>query len=347
MNFPNIGKVIYHDKQKKQRNGRGFALDILNILFSNLIAIPVIFFLIGILFAIFQINWLFRPKIHSFLTYFLLFSIGLKGGGAFMQHMTNDFLLLLGVMLAWGLIQPFISYWILRKFTKTDSATASAIAACFGSVSVMTFIAATAFLEKLHVPYETLVVAVLAMMEVPAILSGLFISKWRKKSVVDNTKNLWVHTLFNKTIFMLFLGMATGMICYWLQLSSVPAHILIVFKPCLCLFLLNMGLLIGKQRKDLNQFSWSLTLFGFYMPLIGGAFGIVLSYLFGLSVGTGTLIAVLIASASYIAVPAAVRIAIPEAKEAIYLPLALGIAFPFNVLIGIPIYYFSALKLLS
>ena len=108
-----------------------------------------------------------------------------------------------------------------------------------------------------------------------------------------------------------------------------------------------MGLLIGRQRKELNQFSWSLGLFGFYMPLIGGAFGIVLSYLFGLNAGTGTLIAVLCASASYIAVPAAVRIAIPEANEAIYLPLSLGIAFPFNVLIGIPIYYILALKILG
>ncbi|MBX9924066.1 MAG: sodium-dependent bicarbonate transport family permease [Rhabdochlamydiaceae bacterium] len=322
-------------------------MDILNILFSNLIAIPVIFFLLGILFSIFRINWLFRPKIHSLLTYFLLFSIGVKGGGAFMQHLTNDFFLLLGVILAWGLIQPFISYGILRKFTKTDAATATAIAACFGSVSVMTFVAATAFLEKLQVPYQTLVIAVLAMMEVPAILSGLFISKWKKESVVDNTKNLWIHTLFNKSILMIFLGMAIGMICYRLQLSYVPAGILMIFKPCLCLFLLNMGLLIGKQRKDLNQFSWSLTLFAFYTPLIGGAFGMALSYLFGLDVGTGTLIAVLIASASYIAVPAAVRIAIPAAKEALYIPLALGIAFPFNVLIGIPIYYFSALKLLS
>jgi hypothetical protein len=322
-------------------------MNILNITLNNLMEIPIICFLFGILLSILNMNWLFRHKFHSFLTYFLLFSIGLKGGGAFMEHSTSAFFSLLGTMIAWGLVQPFISYWILRKFTKIDSSTAAAIAACFGSVSVMTFIAATAFLEKLHVPYETLVIAILAMMEVPAILAGLFISKWRSESVVYNTKNLWIDTFFNKTILMIFLGMANGMIFYRLQLSYLPANILMVFKPCLCLFLLNMGLLIGKKRGDLNQFSWSLTLFGFYMPLIGGAFGIALSYFFGLDAGTGTLIAVLSASASYIAVPAAVRIAIPEAKEAIYLPLSIGIAFPFNLLIGIPIYYVSALKLLG
>lgn len=322
-------------------------MDVLSVIFSNLIAIPIICFLIGILFATFEINWLFRPKIHSLLTYFLLFSIGLKGGGSLMQHWNADFFLLLGIMIAWGLIQPFISYLILRKFTKTDKATAAAIAASFGSVSVMTFVGATAFLDKLDVPYETLVVAILAMMEIPAILSGLFISKWRNKSVTYDTESLWIHTLFNKTLLMIFLGMAIGIISYRLHMSYILDNFLIVFKPCLCLFLLNMGLLIGKQRKDLNQFSWSLSLFGFYMPLMGGAFGIALSYFFGLDAGTGTLIAVLGASASYIAVPAAVKIAIPEAKEAIYLPLSLGIAFPFNMLIGIPIYYFSYLRLMS
>lgn len=322
-------------------------MDIVNILLKNLIALPIICFLFGILFSVLRIDGLFRPKIHALLTYFLLFSIGLKGGGAFMQHSSNQFFSLLGIMITWGLTQPLISYWILRRFTKTDGSTAAAIAACFGSVSVMTFAAGAAFLEKLHVSYETLVIAILAIMEVPAIISGLFISKCRNESATHNTKNLWIHTLFNKTILMIFLGMAIGMICYQLKLSYLPAHILIVFKPCLSLFLLNMGMLIGRQRKDLNQFSLSLSLFGFCMPLIGGAFGIALSYFFGLDVGTGTLIAVLSASASYIAVPAAMRIAIPEAKEAIYLPLSLGIAFPFNVLIGIPIYYVSALKLLT
>jgi len=323
-------------------------MDLLHILLKNLIAIPILCFLLGILCSIFRVDWLFRPKLHSFLTYFLLFCIGLKGGGAFMEHSAAPkFLWLLGSMIAWGLIQPFISYWLLRNFTKTDASTAAAIAACFGSVSVMTFAACTSFLEKLDVPYETVVIAVLAMMEVPAILSGLFISKSRNISGGNKTKNIWMHTLFNKTILMIFLGIGIGMICYRFEAGDLASNILVLFKPSLCLFLFNMGLLIGKQAKDLNQFSWSLSLFGFYMPLIGGAFGILLSYFFGLDAGTGTLIAVLSASASYIAVPAAVRIAIPEANEAIYLPLSLGIAFPFNVLIGIPIYYVLALKFLS
>ncbi len=322
-------------------------MTIFNIILNNLIAIPVVSFLLGILLCVLRINWTFPQKVHSFLTYFLLFSIGLKGGGAFMQHLTLQFFLILGIMIVWGLIQPFISYWILRKFTKTDSPTAAAIAACFGSVSVMTFTAGSAFLEKFQIPYEKLVIAILALMEIPAILSGLFISTWKKDSIGCSKKNLWLHTLFNKSILTIFFGIAIGMIFYQLDLSYISGQIFVFFKLCLCIFLFNMGVLIGKQRKDLNQFSWPLSLFGFYMPLIGGGFGIILSYFLSLDVGTGTMIAILSGSASYIAVPAAMRIALPEAKETIYLPLSLGIAFPFNVLFGIPIYYVLALKLLS
>lgn len=339
------------------------------IILNNLITTPIIFFLSGIALSILNKYWLdqrnfknrafptlltqrvssLKPlsKLHVFLSYFLLFSIGLKGGGAFMEHSTNKFFSLLITLIGWGLVHPFISYWLLRKLTKIDRSTATAIAACFGSVSVMTFAAAAAFLEKLQVPYQTLVIAFLATMEVPAILSGLFISKWRNESIEGELKNLWIHALFNKTILMIFIGMAIGMISYRLELNDLTANVLILFKPCLCLFLFHMGVVIAKQKNDLNQFSWPLGLFGFYMPLIGGVIGVVLSYLFNLDPGTGTLIAVLCSSASYIAVPAVVKIAIPQAKEAIYLPLSLGIAFPFNVVIGIPIYYILATKILS
>lgn len=320
---------------------------ILNIVLDNLFAIPILCFLFGIIVSATRLNWLFFSKIHSVLTCFLLFCIGLKGGISFIQHSTSQFFSILGIMVAWGLIHPFISYGILRRFTRIDSPTAAAIAACFGSVSLMTFAAGTAFLEKLNIPYQTVVIPILAIMEIPAIFSGLFISQWRGEPSAQHAKNLWIHTFFNKTILMIVLGMVSGICCYPVGLNYMPANILSIFKPCLYLFLFNMGVLIGRQRKDLNQFSWPLSLFGCYMPLIGGAFGILLSYFFDLDPGTGTLLAILSASASYIAVPAAMRIAIPEAKEAIYLPLSLAIAFPFNIVIGIPIYYVTALKFLK
>jgi hypothetical protein len=245
-------------------------------------------------------------------------------------------------MICWGFFQPFVSYRILTRFTCVDAVTASAISACFGSVSVMTFAAGASFLDKFNIPYESLVVAILAVMEVPAIISGLLLSK----SKVNNSTNLLKHTFLNKTILMIFFGMFLGMLFHKIELNLIPSTILFFFKPSLCYFLFNMGFLIGKQKDQLQKFSSSLLLFGCYMPLIGSLIGILISKLFGLDPGTGTLISVLCASASYIAAPASMKIAVPDAKEAIYLPLSLGIAFPFNVLFGIPFYFFLAEKFL-
>lgn len=319
----------------------------LNVLLGNLIAIPNLSFLVGILFSFFNLERLFHRSAHTLLTYLMLFFIGLKGGGALMEHSSSQFFLILAVMIFWGLAQPILSYGILRKFTNIDTSTAAAIAACFGSVSVMTFAAAAAFLEQLQVSYQGLVIAILAIMEVPAIISGLFIFQSNSGIDMDKAKNFWIHVFFNKTILMILLGLILGVIFHYLKLNTVVKSALFVFKPCLCFFLFNMGLLIGARKQELNQFSWSLGLFGVYMPLIGAVVGIILSYCLGLDAGTGTLIAVLSASASYIAVPAVAKVAMPRAKESIYLPLSLAVAFPFNVLIGIPAYYFLAVKVLS
>lgn len=319
----------------------------MNLFFSNLFTIPIFSFVFGGLFSFLRKESFFSKKFNSFLTLFLLFSIGLKGGISLVGCSSCRIFYLLGLLVLWGLIQPFFSYWILRKFTKIDSMTAAAISACFGSISLMTYVAAATFLEKLGIQYEGLIVAALAIMEIPAIISGLFLAKSFKGADSRSRKGVLAEAIFNKTVLFIFAGMAFGFFCYLMQWKVVPDKIFLLFKPFLCLFLFNMGWLVGRHREDLGQFSWSLSLFGLYMPLIGGAFGIFLSSLFHLDVGTGTLIAVLSASASYIAAPAAMRVALPEAKEAVYLPLSLGVAFPFNVVVGIPLYYQAALKFLG
>jgi hypothetical protein len=322
-------------------------MDTLKIFIFNLTTIPIISFVFGVFLSILPFKFPFNKKIYLFLTFFLLFSIGLKGGGSLLHHSGHKVFFMLGLLVVWGFVQPLVSYWILRRFTKTDSTTAAAISACFGSVSVMTYVAATTFLEKLDVQYEGSVLAALAIMEVPAIISGLLIAKKVNKSKDHSIKSLWIHAIFNKSILMIFAGMFFGGVCYLFEWSAPVTKIGFFFKPCLSLFLLNMGWLVGSQREHLRDFSWSLSLFGFYMPLMGAFFGILLSYFFNFNVGTGTLITVLCASASYIAVPAVMKIAIPEAKEGVYLSLSLGIAFPFNVVIGIPIYYQLALRVLN
>lgn len=321
----------------------------LNYLFLT----PIIFFCSGILLS--QLNLLkfknrdfgklFAEKINSILTPYLLFCIGLKGGFCLVGQSHPDFFSLLGILILWGIIEPFISYKILKKFTSLDSLTAVAISACFGSVSLITFSTGVAFLEKLHIPYNSFVIPILPIMELPAIISGFLILSWKKE--LFTKKNIWIHTLFNKSVIIILLGILSGIVFSKLKMSSIQTDILFLFKPCLYFFLYNMGYLIHLQKNDLKQFSWSLTCFGCYMPLISGIFGILIGAFLKLDLGTTTLIATLTASASYIAVPAVFKMALPQAKESIYLPLSLGITFPFNILIGIPVFHFLALKFIE
>ena len=322
-------------------------MDLFYLLISNFISIPILGFAFGIFVSKFKVDWFFNQNIKIALTLFLLFCIGLKGGGSLVEHFSLRSFFILSLLALWGLIQPFISYVILRRFIKVDSNTAAAISACFGSISVMNFIAGGSFLEKLGIDYDGLAITALAIMEIPAIISGVFIAKIFSNDESISIKKGIFEAILNKTILILFLGLIFGMAFSLFNLEEIPRKILFLFTPTLALFLFYMGWIVGKHRKDFQDFSWPLVLFGFYMPLVGALFGILLSYFLGLDVGSGTMIAILTASASYIAAPAAMKIALPKAKEAIYIPLSLGIAFPFNVVIGIPLYYQISLMLLS
>jgi hypothetical protein len=323
------------------------------LIIKNIFNLPLICFLCGIFLAFIKPGLRLLPKVNKFLVIYILFCVGLKGGGPLAQHSLSSALLfsiILSGLILWGSFSPLLSFYLLRWFTRVDGVTAAAIAASFGSVSVMTFITALSFLDQIEVGYQQLIIAALAIMEIPAIISGIFLAKKFDKSPLSPTSTLsklLVESLFNKAIVAIVIGLIVGVLFYVKDLSELTEGVLLPFKPLLCLFLLDMGLNVGSQREHFRTFSWQLHLFGLYMPLIGGSFGIFLSYLLGLDVGTGTLIAVLTASASYIAVPAAMQIALPQAKQAIYLPLSLGIAFPFNVIIGIPLYYYLAICFLK
>lgn len=317
------------------------------ILLKNIFNFPLMAFLVGI-----GLAWINRaPKISEnfvkTLTLYILFCIGVKGGGPLavqFHSFETGFYSLLGGLIILGFCQPILAFYCIRRFTKVDSLTASAISASFGSVSVITFIAAISFLEQLTISYQEFLIPVLTIMEIPAIISGLFLAFFSSNQRNDslNIKAIIIKSIFNRSIGVIFLGLLFGAFLAFLHLDTISENILILFKPLLCLFLFMMGLKVGSQKEQFQLFSWELNIFGFYMPLIGAVLGLFLSCLIQLDVGTATLVAVLTASASYIAVPAAVRIALPAAKEAIYLPLSLGITFPFNVVIGIPIYYYLA-----
>lgn len=326
-------------------------MELLHAFTQNLLSPAILFFALGILAGFFKSDLEIPDSISRYLSIYLMMAIGFKGGVAIAN--TPDFngevIAAIGAGLAVGFLQPFLGYGLLRLTTKLDSPTAAAVAAHYGSISMVTFATAAAFLKTNEIVYAGYIVAILALMEAPAILSGLFIAHRAAPQTkhAHEQKKLAREIFTNGAILLLFgsflIGWATGQS----GMDKMEGFLVAPFQGILALFLLDMGLMVSKNLHHLKTFTLPLALFGLYMPLIGASVGLGLSYWIGLDVGTGTLFTVLCASASYIAVPAAMRLALPEAKAAIYVPMSLAITFPFNVVLGIPLYYALAKMLLS
>lgn len=241
-----------------------------------------------------------------------------------------------------GFLQPFLGYALLKWTSKIDNPTAAAISAHYGSISMVTFATAATFLDSNEVIYAGYIIAILALMEAPAIISGLFIAHRTAPQTRNHEKEekKLSREIFTNGAILLLLG---SFLIGWLSgepgYHKVEGFLGEPFQGILCLFLLDMGLLVAKNLHHLKFLNLPLVLFSLYMPLIGAAIGLAASHTIGLDVGTGTLFTVLCASSSYIAVPAAIRLALPEAKAAIYLPMSLALTFPFNVALGIPLYH--------
>lgn len=327
-------------------------MDLLHLIAQNLISPAILFFGLGVLAGFFKSDLEVPDSISRYLSIYLMMAIGFKGGVAIANtpDLNGEVVAAVAAGLGVGFLQPFLGYALLRATTSIDRATAAAVAAHYGSISMVTFVTATSFLKTNEVVYAGYIVAILALMEAPAILSGLYIAHRadpKTRSHAREEKRLAREIFTNGAILLLFgsflIGWATGQT----GMEKMEGFLSTPFQGILALFLLDMGLLVSKNLHHLKSFTPSLVLFGLYMPLIGAAIGLALSYAIGLDVGTGTLFAVLCASASYIAVPAAMRLALPEAKAAIYVPMSLAITFPFNVILGLPLYYALARTLLS
>jgi hypothetical protein len=319
----------------------------MNLIFQNLFSWSMGAFVLGGLLGLLNKKCVIPSCLSQILSFYLIAAIGLKGGIA-LAHAPQLTVTIVAVMLTGlmiGFLQPFLGYALLRLTTPLDPLTAVALAAHYGSISVMTFATAEGFLRVQGINHAPYLIAVLAMMEVPAIFSALFIAHFIKKDHQKNLRSLLMHLVFNKTLIILFSAFITGWLSVFLGFNSVRV-LLNPFYLILYLFLFEMGTVVVKNTHYIKDFTWPLILFGLYMPLLGALAGLSASYFYRLDVGTGTLFTVLCASASYIAVPACMRFMIPEAKPAIYLPMSLGITFPFNVIIGIPFYYSLALMIL-
>lgn len=328
-------------------------MEILDVFLQNLSSPPILFFILGIVAGFLKSDLNVPDQISRYLSIYLMMAIGFKGGVAIAEtpEINGQIIATIVAGIITGFTQPFIGYALLRWTTKLDSPTASAIAAHYGSISMVTFVTAVSFLGANEVAYAGYIVAVLALMEAPAILTGLFIAHRAEpktiRATAKATPRLSREIFTNGAILLLMGSFLIGWGSGTSGMEKMHGFFVEPFQGILAFFLLDMGLLVSRQMHHLKEFTVKLFMFGIYMPLLGAVVGLGLSWVIGLDVGTGFLFTVLVASASYIAVTAAMRLALPQAKAAIYIPMTLAITFPFNIAFGIPLYFSIAQKILG
>ena len=311
---------------------------ILSLAADNLLSPIILSFALGLAASLARSDLAIPEAVAKAMSIYLLFAIGFKGGVSVSDHGVDGTLLLsLLAGVALSALLPLIGYALLRSMTGLDRLNAAAVAAHYGSISIVTFVAGTSVLDSSGLIYEGYMVAVAAAMEAPAILSALWlISRGGDRKM---EADLWREILLNGSIVLLVGAFVIGWVTGQDGLSQIDSFIVAPFKGVLCLFLLDMGIVAGRGlRSGGRLIRPPLVAFGAIMPLIGATFGLGAGLVLGMSTGGTVLFMVLGASASYIAVPAAMRVALPEANPSIYLTLSLGITFPFNLTLGIPLY---------
>lgn len=321
----------------------------------------ILFFVFGILAGALKSNLEIPPQISRFLALYLLMALGLKGGFALAKSgLTSEVTISLACAVALAVFIPAIGYVLLRRFL--SGYDAAAIAATYGSVSAVTFITATQYLESRGLPYGGHMAAAMALMESPAIIMAVLLANLvRQRETADAARAAGgilvmpnramhrvsigriLHESFTDGAQLLLLGaMAIGIVTGEAGQTAMQPFTGDLFKGMLSFFLLDMGLLAARNMGELKGKSPWLLAYAIVGPLAHASLAFVLSLTLGISPGNGALLMVLAASASYIAVPAVIRHAIPEANPSLYFGMSLGLTFPFNILVGIPLYVFAA-----
>ncbi len=313
-------------------------MDSLAILVSNLLSPPVIAFAAGIIAVWIRSDLKFPNQVYQALTIYLLLAIGFKGGSALATYGIAKLLLPLGITLIAGSLIPTVAFFAARRLLRMSVADAAAIAAHYGSVSAVTFMACLAFLDKQGVAYEGFMPAVMAAMEIPAIFVAMLLAQRfgssTRVSLLESVREVFA----GKSFVLLFAGLFAGAVASADSHELIKPFLIEPFYGVLMLFLLEMGLIAGEKLRDARQAGWRLVAFALVAPVLQGTFGVYLAKAIGMSLGGATIFAVLCASASYIAAPAAVRASLPAANPGYYVTTSLGITFPFNLIIGIPLY---------
>ncbi|HVL70428.1 MAG TPA: sodium-dependent bicarbonate transport family permease [Beijerinckiaceae bacterium] len=316
-------------------------MSLVDLAAQNLLSPMVLFFALGLAAALARSDLSIPEAVAKTLALYLMLAIGFKGGAEVAASGVTG--ALIGTMLAGAALSfvlPVIGYAALRAVSSLGAADAAAVAAHYGSISIVTFVAATEIVRGAGLPFEGYLVAVAAVMETPAILSALLIA--RRSGAAESGEGpgaLLREVGLNASVVMLVGSFFIGWITGARGLAMIAPFIVDPFRGILCLFLLDMGLVAGRgMREGLRHLSPPVLGFGIAMPLFSAALATLVAIPLGLSHGGTALFITLTASASYIAVPAAMRLALPQAKPAIYLTLSLGVTFPFNLALGIPLY---------
>ncbi len=323
---------------------------------SNLLDPAILFFFLGLFAVLVKSNLEIPPAIAKFLSLYLLMAIGVKGGVAMSKSgFGSEVLYALSAALLLAALVPLYSYFILRQNKKVSAFDAAAIAATYGSVSAVTFIVASDFLSRQGIEPKGYMTAAMVIMESPAIFMAVLLAtmiRLREKQLADNAvvageKNgsalpirKVLHEAFTDGVQLLLLGsLLIGYLVGTDGGALMKPFTSDIFRGMLAFFLLDMGLVVGRRLPEMRKAGVFLVGFGLLMPMVNATLALLLANLFGLSLGDTFLFAVLAASASYIVVPAVLRYAIPEANPSLYLTIALAVTFPFNIVVGIPLYF--------
>lgn len=316
---------------------------IASALADNLLTAPVIAFVVALIATLFKFDVRLPDSMYPVLSTFLLLAIGLKGGRSLVEASMSDIWKpLLGALIL-GVVTPLIAFFLFRALGKIDITNSAALAAHYGSVSAVTFTVVITTLESRGISYEGFVAGLLAILEIVGIVVALYLA--RKENSEANWKEGLSEVIRGRSIAFLVAGMLIGLIVGDERLRPTDGVFVQLFAGALVLFLIEMGVLAAERLRDIRSAGLKLLILGIAIPIINGTIGAIVGSTVGLSTGGIAVLATLGASASYIAAPAAVRIALPNASPGLYVTASLGITFPFNLVVGIPLYIAIAEKL--
>lgn len=322
-------------------------MDILEILRINLLSPMVLAFVLGIIAVLVDSDLRIPDQVYSIISIYLLFSIGLKGGFDLASSSLDGFWGAAAAAVVIGALIPLWSFWILSRFGNMSTADAIAIGIHYGAVSAVTLSACITFLDEVGQSFEGYMPTMYVIMELPAVAVGLFLASARIGETRQNSFDVLRSALSGKSFLLLGGGVLIGVVSGDVGEGQVAPFFIDLFPGFLTLFLLEMGTLVGKRLGDIKDVGMFLIGFGIVMPLLHGFLATVLGALVGLSVGGTMILATVAASASYITAPAVVDNNIPQANPGFYLTAALVITFPFNLTLGLPIYFELAQLLIS